>query len=86
MKFKNIKFLIIVGVLTALLVSSETVIKLTGTVQYDGKVPTPKQVNMAADAMCGKAHSGPVFNESFLVNKDKFMKNVVKNVLNQFFY
>ena len=52
-------------------------IQITGKVQYDGKVPRAKKLNMAADPICGKSHTGPVFNESFLVNDDKFMENVI---------
>ena len=32
---------------------------------------------MAADPICGKSHSGPVFNESFKVNDQKYLENVV---------
>jgi hypothetical protein len=44
---------------------------LTGKVQYEGKPPRPKKLNMAADPICGKAHDGAIFNESFLINKDE---------------
>ena len=32
---------------------------------------------MAADPVCGKAHDGAIFNESFLINNEQYMKNVV---------
>ena len=50
---------------------------INGKVQYEGKVPRAKKLNMAADPICGKAHTEPVFNESFLVNGDQFMENVI---------
>lgn len=55
---------------------SETA-SINGKVQYEGKVPRAKKLNMAADPICGKAHTEPVFNESFLVNGDQFMENVI---------
>jgi len=50
---------------------------ITGKVQYEGKPPRPKKLNMAADPICGKAHDGAIFNESFLINKEQYMQNVV---------
>ena len=38
--------------------------EVAGKVLYDGKAPRPKKVNMNADPICGKSHTGPVFNES----------------------
>ena len=51
--------------------------KIMGKVQYEGKVPRAKKLNMNADPICGKSHSEPVFNESFIINDEKYMKNVV---------
>ena len=59
-----------------LIIASES-IEINGKVQYEGRAPKPKKLNMAADPICGKSHSGPVFNESFLINSDKYMQNVV---------
>ena len=42
--------------------------QITGKVQYDGPVPRAKKLNMAADPICGKSHSEPVFNESFVID------------------
>ncbi len=60
----------------SLIAASES-IQINGKVQYEGKAPKPKKLNMAADPICGKSHTGPVFNESFLINKEKYMQNVV---------
>tara|TARA_B100000676_G_scaffold48495_1_gene47440 strand:- start:115 stop:852 length:738 start_codon:yes stop_codon:yes gene_type:complete len=71
MMIKNKLILLVLS--TTLLMGSE----ITGKVQYDGKVPRAKKLNMNADPICGKSHEGPVFNESFKVNDEKFMENVV---------
>ena len=64
------------------LVMATDVSKIMGKVQYEGKAPRPKKVNMNADPICGKSHSGPVFNESFLINKENYMQNVMVWVKN----
>ena len=62
---------------TSLIVASESM-AINGKVQYEGKKPRPpKEVNMAADPICGKTHEGPVLNESFLINEEMYMQNVV---------
>ena len=59
------------------LMMAEDSTKIIGKVQYDGKAPRAKKLNMNADPICGKAHTGPVFNESFKVNDDNYMENVM---------
>ena len=59
-----------------LLIASDST-KIMGKVQYDGKAPRAKKLNMNADPICGKAHEGPVFNESFKINADNYMENVI---------
>ena len=71
MMIKNKLILLVLS--ATLLLGSE----ITGKVQYDGKVPRAKKLNMNADPICGKSHEGPVFNESFKVNDEKFMENVI---------
>jgi len=65
-----------------LIANDSTNTQLLGKVQYDGKVPRPKALNMAADPICGKSHSEMVFNESFKVNKEKYLENVVVYIIN----
>ena len=48
------------------LIGASETMTINGKVQYEGKVPRAKKLNMAADPICGKSHSGPVFNESFI--------------------
>ena len=71
---KNKVLLLLASV--SLITASES-IQINGKVQYEGKAPKPKKLNMAADPICGKSHTGPVFNESFLINKEKYIQNVV---------
>ena len=60
-----------------LILASESM-QITGKVQYEGKAPRAKKINMAADPICGKAHEGqPVFNESFKINNEQYMENAV---------
>ena len=41
---------------------------LKGNVKFDGKPPKKKTLRMDADPVCGSAHSGPVYSESFKIN------------------
>lgn len=50
---------------------------VTGTVDFQGKVPGKKPLRMDADPVCGSAHSGPVYNQSFMVNDDMKLQNVM---------
>ena len=50
---------------------------ITGTVGFEGKVPGKKRLKMDADPVCGSAHSGPVYNQSFMVNDDMKLQNVM---------
>ena len=57
------KWLILTMVATTIFAADIT--EVAGKVFYDGKTPRPKKVNMNADPICGKSHTGPVFNEKF---------------------
>ena len=70
-----IKWLILALASSTMLAADVT--EVVGKVFYDGKAPRPKKVNMNADPICGKSHSGPVFNESFLINEENFLQNVM---------
>ena len=50
---------------------------LIGTVNYEGKAPKAKPLKMDADPVCGKSHDGKVYNESFILDKDKNLKNAM---------
>jgi len=50
---------------------------LTGNVKYQGKVPKPKPLKMDADPACGASHQNKVFSESFIVDENMNLKNVL---------
>ena len=51
---------------------------LTGTVSFEGKTKKRKAIPMDSDPICGKAHKGSKsLSESFIVDKDKNLKNVL---------
>ena len=74
MKLKQRNYLVMCLILSIGFLNANTV---SGKVKYNGKKPKPKKLNMSADAMCGKMHSGPVYNESFVLDKEGYMKNVI---------
>ena len=50
---------------------------LIGNVKYQGKVPKAKPLKMDADPICGSSHESTVFTESFIVDEDLNIKNVL---------
>ena len=50
---------------------------LVGNVKYDGKVPASKPLKMDADPICGSSHEGKVLSESFIVDQEMNLKNVL---------
>ena len=50
---------------------------LIGNVKYQGKVPKPKLLKMDADPVCGSSHEGRVSSESFIVDENMNLKNVL---------
>ena len=80
---KKNNFLILILAVTSLIASDSIKTQIIGKVQYEGKAPRAKKLNMAADPICGKAHEGqPVFNESFKINEEQYMENVMVWVIN----
>jgi len=56
---------------------------LTGNVKYQGSIPSPKLLKMDADPVCGASHEEKVLSESFIVDEEMNLKNVLvwlKNV------
>ena len=56
---------------------------LTGVVKYQGKPPRAKAIKMDADPICSSAHRDKVYAESFILNKEGQLANVMvylKNV------
>jgi plastocyanin len=50
---------------------------VTGTVTFDGKVPTLKPLAMDADPACAKKHSKPVPNEMLVLGSGNMMGNIL---------
>ena len=50
---------------------------LTGSVKYDGKVPTLKPLDMKADPACAKKHGTPPANEALVLGGGNTMGNVL---------
>ena len=51
---------------------------LTGTVNFEGKTKKRKPIPMDSDPVCGSSHKdSKALSESFVVDKDKNLKNVV---------
>ena len=50
---------------------------ITGTVSFDGKVPTLKPLTMDADPACAKKHSKPVMSERLVLGSGNTMGNVL---------
>jgi plastocyanin len=69
----NLKKVIVSGIALSLAVAFVDAGTLKGHVKYDGKPPRAKRLKMDADPVCGSAHSGPVFSESFKMADDGSM-------------
>jgi plastocyanin len=50
---------------------------ITGTITFDGKVPTLKPLAMDADPVCAKKHAKPVPNEMLVLGNGNTMGNVL---------
>lgn len=53
---------------------------ITGTITYDGKVPTLKPLAMDADPACAGKHSSPVPNEMLVLGSGNTMGNIMVSV------
>jgi hypothetical protein len=50
---------------------------LKGTVRFEGVVPKPKVVSMAADPSCAKQHPSPVFAQEVMTDAQGDLQNVI---------
>ena len=74
MRFSNFMSTII---LISLMLSYSNAGTLKGNVNYQGKTPKKKSLKMDADPVCGSSHKGKVFNESFLMDDNNNLANVM---------
>ena len=78
-----LKNVFIITSLCSLFISSTLGGDLSGRVDFVGKSPNKKALKMDADPVCGSAHKEPVYNQSFIINEEGYLKNVLvylKNV------
>ena len=61
----------------SLLVSYLVAGDIAGKVTFQGKAPAQTPLNMNADPVCKKLHTGPVYGEEVVVNKNSTLKNVL---------
>ena len=50
---------------------------LKGNIKYQGKIPKPKPLKMDSDPVCGSSHDERMYSESFIVDEDMNLKNVL---------
>lgn len=55
---------------------------LSGTVTYSGKPPKKKSLKMDADPICSSAHREKVYAESFILNDENQLANVLVSLKN----
>ena len=67
----------IITVVCGLFFSSALGGTLSGRVNFKGKPPKSKILKMDADPVCGSSHKEPVYNQSFIINKEGYLKNVM---------
>ena len=68
------------AVLVALTISpgvASAASSITGTITYDGKVPTLRALSMDADPACAKKHTKPVLAEMLVLGSGNTMGNVL---------
>ena len=73
------RFSSLIHVLLAVVVTSSTIYAgtLKGNVNYKGKIPKKKTLKMDADPICGSSHQDKVYNESFIVDDNNNLANVM---------
>ena len=72
-----LKKTLIISAICSLFVSSALSGSLSGRVNFDGKPPKNKTLRMDADPVCGSSHKEPVYRQSFILDKEGYLKNVM---------
>ncbi len=74
MILRNITSIII---LVGICASSIFAGSLTGRVNFKGKAPKKKTLKMDADPICGSSHKEAPYRQSFIMNEEGYLKNVM---------
>jgi len=69
--------IITITITAGIFLSSIIAGSLSGRVNFQGKAPKKKIVKMDADPVCGAAHKTPPYRQSFVMNEDGYLKNVM---------
>ena len=64
-------------ILAGMLASSMFAGSLSGRVNFQGNAPKKKTLKMDADPVCGAAHKTPPYRQSFIMNDEGYLKNVM---------
>ena len=70
---KIITIIIIAGICVSYMFAGS----LSGRVNFQGKAPKKKTLKMDADPVCGAAHKTPPYRQSFIMNDEGYLKNVM---------
>ena len=72
-----IRKIFIYSIITTFLCSHLFSGSLSGRVNFDGKAPKKKTLKMDADPVCGSSHKEPPYRQSFIMNEEGYLKNVM---------
>ena len=65
-------------IIFSFLIHSALGASLSGKVNFDGKPPKKKIIkSLKDDPQCGSQHKEPIYNQSFIMNDEGFLKNVL---------
>ena len=64
-------------IMAGISVSSIFAGSLSGRVNFQGNAPKKKTLKMDADPVCGSAHETPPYRQSFIMNDEGYIKNVM---------
>ena len=69
--------LITIAIISGIFLNNITAGSLSGRVNFNGKAPKKKTLKMDADPVCGSAHKTPPYRQSFVMNEEGYLKNVM---------
>ena len=73
-----LKKIFITTITFSLLINNVIAGSLSGKVNFEGKPPKKKTIkSLKDDPQCGSQHKTPVYNQSFIINDEGYLKNVL---------